>query len=172
MIKALPIVLSAVVMAFGLFFCKKTSEKNGKADIQQAVPTPEINEYPYLRLIMTDGSVRTARELPTKSVLLIYFPDCDHCQREAKEISSHAAAFESYQVYFISTAPFTDIERFAKDYKLTGYANIHFVRTEMPDVVNNFGAIPTPSVYVYSSEKKLIKAFKGETKIEEIIVHL
>ncbi len=81
-------------------------------------------------------------------------------------------AFEGYQVYFISTASFTDIDRFAKDYKLTGHANIHFVRTEMPDVTNNFGPIPTPSAYVYSSEKKLLKAFKGETKVEEIIKHL
>jgi hypothetical protein len=61
---------------------------------------------------------------------------------------------------------------FAMEYKLIGYDYVHFVRTEAKDIVDNYGGIPTPSVYIYSREKKLVKAFNGETKIEEIIKHL
>jgi len=156
-----------IVMTTGLFFCHR------RADVKEAaIATPVVNDYPYMKLVMPDGSTRAARELPPKSILIVFFPDCDHCQREAAEISSHAKAFEKYQVWFISTATFADIDRFSKNYNLTGHSNIHFVRTMMPDIVNSFGSIPTPSVFIYSEEKRFVKAFKGETKIDEIIKFL
>ncbi|MBS1509127.1 MAG: redoxin domain-containing protein [Bacteroidetes bacterium] len=139
---------------------------NGNASAQRA------NEYPNMSLMMTNGSIKNAKELPGSSVLIIYFPDCDHCQREATEISKHLKSFEKRPVWFISTASFADIDNFARQYKLAGYDNIHFVRTDIKDVINNFGGIPTPSVFIYSKEKQLVKAFKGETKIEEIIKYL
>ena len=92
-----------------------------------------------------------------------------HCQRQATEISKNLKAFEKYSIWFISTATYQDIEKFARAYKLIGYKNLHFVRTETQDVVSNFGAIPTPSWYIFSDNKKFVKAFNGETKIEEII---
>ena len=159
--------LLIVASAVALFYFTDTFEKKEAANIQD-----EVNEYPNMNLIMTDGSFRTARELPERSILILYFPDCDHCQRQAVEIESHLKAFENYHLWFISIAPYEDIEKFAKGYKLTGHANIHFVRTEMQDVINNFGTISAPSIYVFSKERKLVKAFNGETKIEEIVSHL
>lgn len=132
----------------------------------------QANEYPNMSLMMTNGSIKNAKELPGSSVLIIYFPDCDHCQREATEISKHLKSFEKHPVWFISTASFDDIDNFSRKYSLSGYANIHFVRTDIKDVINNFGGIPTPSVFIYSKDKKLVKAIKGETKIEEIIKYL
>jgi peroxiredoxin len=131
-----------------------------------------INEYPYMRMAMAAGSVGTTRELPGKSIIIIYFPDCDHCQREATEINNHIKAFENYQIWFISTASFVDIQRFAKKFVFAGNANIHFAQTQIEDVIRNFGSIPTPSVFIYSAERKLVKAFKGETRIEEILKYL
>ncbi len=156
--------LTAGLLYMGGFFKNEQAEKSRLTE-----NPPKVNAYPFLRLISADGSSRSARDLTSKNILIIFFPDCDHCQREAKEISNHLKAFADYQVWFISTASFIDIDRFAKDYKLNDQANLHFVRTEIPDVLNNFGTIITPSLYIYSAEKKLVKAFKGETKIEEIL---
>jgi len=72
----------------------------------------------------------------------------------------------------MSVVPFEEIKSFAIQYKLVGYDYVHFVRTEPKDITSNYGGIPTPSVYIYSQEKRLVKAFNGETKIEEIIKHL
>jgi len=158
--------LTVVIIAVGgLYFNALPLGKN-----QQ--PTPMTKEYPKMSLIFPDGSTRSARDLPIKSILVFYFPDCDHCQREAAEISKHLKAFKNYHVWFISVASFPDIQMFAMEYKLIGYDYVHFVRTEAKDIVDNYGGIPTPSVYIYSREKKLVKAFNGETKIEEIIKHL
>ena len=155
-----------VVMAV-IYFVIPTKQK------EPAIESgPAVNEFPNIMLTLPDGSQQNARTLKGKSILILYFPDCDHCQREATEISNHLKSFESYDVWFISSASFTDIERFAKDYKLAGYANVHFVRTEVQDVINNFGAIATPSLYIFSESKRFVKAFNGETKIEEILKYL
>ena len=156
-----------IVTVGGLFFNAMPLDKN-----QTPKTAPATNEYPNMNLIFPDGSMRSARDLPVKSILVIYFPDCDHCQREAREISNHLKAFKNYHVWFISVASFPDIQKFAIEYKLIGYDYVHFVRTEAKDIVNNYGGISTPSVYIYSKERKLVKAINGETKIDEILKHL
>lgn len=127
------------------------------------------NHYPALKLIEPTGYTQSARNLTGKNILFLYFPDCDHCQREGAAIAQHASAFNNYQVWFISTAPHEENQKFAQTYRLATHKNFHFVRTEMQDVLTNYGSIPTPSVYIYNTEKKLTHSFKGETRIEEII---
>jgi hypothetical protein len=161
------LIVVIIAVASGLFFNAVSSEKD-----QKPIAAQGTNEYPNMNLVFPDGSTRSARNLPAKSILVFYFPDCDHCQREAADISKHLAAFKSYHVWFIAVVPFPEIQKFAIDYKLIGYNYVHFVRTEPKDITNNYGGISTPSMYIYSKEKKLVKAFNGETKVEEIIKHL
>jgi len=165
--KVVSITVVIIVAVVGLFLYGMPSEEK-----EPTITAPIANEYPYMNLIMPDGSIHSARELPVKSILVIYYPDCDHCQREAAEISNHLSSFKNYYVWFISISSFAEIQKFAIQYKLNGHKNVYFVRTEAQDVISSFGAIPTPSVYIYSQDKRLVKAFNGETKIEEIIKHL
>jgi peroxiredoxin len=159
-----PIIIALICT---LFFSAQPFEKN-----QRPIAAPVTNGYPTMNLTFPDGSVRSALNLPAKSILVFYFPDCDHCQREAADFSKHLAAFKGYHVWFIAVVPFQKIQKFAIDYKLVGYDYVHFVQTEPKDITNNYGGIQTPSVYIYSKEKKLVKFFNGETKVEEIIKFL
>ncbi len=143
-----------------------------KTENAQAPARILVNQLPNLKLLGVDGSVNYSRELNGKNVLVLYNPDCDHCQREAKEIRTQIEAFQNYTVWFVSSDNFENIGRFAKDYDLVGRANVLFVRTEVMEVINNFGAIATPSVYIYSDERQLVKAINGETRIEEILKYL
>jgi thiol-disulfide isomerase/thioredoxin len=159
-----PVIIITLLCA--LFFSAKPFEKKHQHAAMQ------VNGYPNMNLIFPDGSIRSALNLPPKSILIFYFPDCDHCQREAADISKHLTAFKNYHVWFIAVVSFPEIQKFAIDYKLVGYNYVHFVRTEPKDITDNYGGIQTPSLYIYSKEKKLVKAFNGETKVEEMIKFL
>lgn len=161
---AIPIAIMAVALFLLLPGIK---EKN--TEIPSTSAKNLANQLPNLKLLGMDGSVNYSRELNGKNVLVLYNPDCDHCQREAKEIRMQIEAFQNYTVWFVSSDNVENISRFAKDYDLVGQANVHFVRTEVMEVINNFGAIATPSVYIYSDERQLIKAINGETSIDQII---
>jgi peroxiredoxin len=123
-------------------------------------------------LMNADGSILEAKQLRGKVIIIIYFPDCDHCEREATEIRNNIKAFDSYDLWFLSTAEFPDIQKFSVDYKFADQANVHFAKIQPKDVYGNFGAIPTPSVYIYSESKKLIREIKGETPIANILMYL
>ena len=162
------IVISIILLGMVIIYWTSRTTK-------QAVPQAQAqttNDLPNMFLQKADGSILEAKQLPGKIILIIYFTDCDHCQREATEISSKLKAFESYDLWFLSTDEFSKIEKFSTDYKLANLANVHFARIQPKDVYSNFGSIPTPSVYIYSESKKLVRAIKGETPIDNIILYL
>jgi hypothetical protein len=50
---------------------------------------PTRNELPNMFLMNADGSILEAKQLRGKVIIIIYFPDCDHCEREATEIRNN-----------------------------------------------------------------------------------
>lgn len=128
----------------------------------------DINELPAIPLTMISGERLMANSLAGKTILIFYIPDCDHCQREAEAIRSQLDVFKNYTLYFITASGTEEIKRFAETYRLNGLPNVFFARTEVTDVIREMGPIGTPSLYIYSREKRLIKKFDGETKVAEI----
>jgi peroxiredoxin len=127
-----------------------------------------INELPHLKFTTLDGIATSTRNLKTPLVLILFFADCDHCQREAEEVQKNLDLFKDKTIQFISAEEIPVIQKFAADYGLNNEPNVKFGRAESVDVYMNFGSIPTPAIYVYSDNKRLIKSFKGETPIAEI----
>lgn len=162
MIRRLLILLPLI---FILSQCNKPEKK-------VLVARKEINELPYLTFTNLDGSIATTRDLPGASILILFNADCDHCQREAKSIQEKLNSFKGYTLQFIASDPVDIIQKFSRDYQLDNQPNVRFGRAEGVDVYTNFGSIPTPSIYIYSKEKRFIKSFLGETPVDEIISFL
>lgn len=160
--------MTVVLFILSLFSCAT------KPAFEQplAVPAVQINELPSLRLTLSDRRKLTARELEGKTVLVLFQPDCDHCQREAEQIGKFADAFRDYKVYFISSVPVAEIVTFGEKYGLAGRRNFFFAETPVDDVLNSFGPIETPSVYIYSEQRKLVESFNGEVAVEVIVKYL
>jgi len=131
-----------------------------------------VNELPSMVVTLLNGTNVDMKGLKDKAILIVFRPDCDHCQREAMAIEENLDAFVDHSLYFITSDPMPEIERFANDYKLTGHANVFFGWTSVENVLNNFGSVSTPSIYMYSSEHKLIKSFNGEVNINQVLAFL
>ena len=127
---------------------------------------------PSLPLLTTEGTPTNTQAIQGSAVLILFHPDCDHCQREAEAIREHAEAFSTYSLYFITYAPLEEIKQFAQDYQLSDQPNVFFAAAEVQPIVDTFGSVPTPSLYIYSDQRKLVKAFEGETPIEDVLEHL
>lgn len=156
----------STLTAFCLWNCEQSSKKATENSQQ------EINELPYLNYKTLSGESSSTRNLPGASILILFNTDCDHCQREAKEIAEKSEAFKNYEVLFIAADSVHHIQNFAKTYNLVDKPNINFGQAEFQDVFVNFGSIPTPAIYVYSRERKFVKSFLGETPVEELIKYL
>ncbi len=130
------------------------------------------NDLPNMVISLLDGSQIHGKKLGGKTVLILFFPDCDHCQREAAQIQKHIASFRGYTLYFLTTAPKQEAEKFAVDYKLNSIKNVKFGIITVNDVLSNFGAVATPSLYIYSSDHKLVQKFNGETQMDAILKYI
>ena len=147
-----------------------------------STPSPDITpptvwrkappRLPDLPLTTTEGTQTNAQALEGKVILILFQPDCDHCQREAEAIREHLDAFKEYTLCFVTYAEMADIKQFAQDYELDGQENILFTFSEIQPILDNFGSIPTPSLYIYSDQQQLVKAFEGEAEIEEVLEYL
>jgi len=160
------IFLFSLLSTFCFWSCDQSTKKTVETVSQ------EINEFPYLNYKTLTGESTSTRNLPGASILILFNTDCDHCQREAKEIAEKSDAFKNYELLFIAADSVHHIENFAKTYNLKDKPNIKFGQAEFQDVFVNFGSIPTPAIYVYSRERKFVKSFLGETPVEEVIKFL
>ena len=144
--------------------CSPSSEKDSHG-------VAVLNDFPAMTITTLDGTPLNIGELKGKVVLILFQTDCDHCQREATAIQQNISAFQSYSLYFITTTSNEEIQAFANQYKLKDYRNVHFCRTSNRSILDSFGPIDAPSLYIYS-DQKFIKAFNGETDINEILKYI
>jgi peroxiredoxin len=132
----------------------------------------QSNDFPNMQVRLLNGNALNAKTFDGKTVLVLFQPDCDHCQHEAEQIENNLSAFSDYNVYFVSSSPVEEIKKFANDYKLSGIPNVLFGLTTTESILNNFGAIQAPSIYIYSHEGKLVKHFNGQVEVGEIMKYL
>lgn len=155
--------LLATMVVLSLFACKKNSE--------QPVTVKKVNDLPLMPLTIKGQPQKSAKELTGNTILIFYQPDCDHCQREAKEISDRVDQFKGYNIYFTTTENFEAINRFATDYNLADKPNVFFAQTSLDAILGTVGSISAPSLFIYQ-DQKLVKHLDGETPVDEILKYL
>jgi thiol-disulfide isomerase/thioredoxin len=108
-----------------------------------------------------------------KPTLILYFnSECDHCQYEAEAISQNVNKFENVNLLWVSYESLSIIRQFANTYKLASYPNIHFTKINHKAILSTFGSVSIPHIFIYDKDDKLLKEYKGETKVEALLKYL
>jgi thiol-disulfide isomerase/thioredoxin len=106
-------------------------------------------------------------------ILLVHFnSECEHCQYELAELSRNLNALQHATVLLMSSENIAVIKKTAQDLGFVNTPNVNFLKINRENVFENFGSLSTPHVFIYGKDRKLIKEFKGETKIEAILQYL
>jgi thiol-disulfide isomerase/thioredoxin len=160
-IAALAIAL-ACVLFLGIGIIKKS---DAKKTIRSKIQT-----ISKVKLLTLDSSVYS---FPEGTVVIIFFNSgCEHCQYELREIKTKYELFSNVELVLLSSEDISVIKKASEDFGLTQLPKVHFAKINHADVFDNFGAFSFPYVLVYDSNHKLVKEFKGETKVEAIAKHL
>src|SRR6187399_2797677 len=78
-----------------------------------------VNDLPAMLINTTKGEQLFTKNLSGKIILVLFQPDCDHCQREAKQIRDSLNSFRDYQIYFISTVSKEELGKFSDKYQFS-----------------------------------------------------
>lgn len=156
--------LGMALLAFLGF--KVVSEIQYKKQVAKTIQT--LPSFSYKTMNDEEFSEKNLAE--NKAVIFIYFNStCHYCQNEAEEIKRHQQAFKNVQLIFVSKETPDAIKKFAEQYKLTGYDNIHFLVDEHSNFAKTFDASSIPYLLIYNKQQELVKKIKGQTKVAVLL---
>ena len=138
-------------------------------------PYKRFPTVPPLKLLLTDSSTVFTKEDVAKKkavMIMLFSPDCDHCQHKTEEIIRHIDAFAKVQIIMSTTLPFDKMLDFYVKYDLKRFDNI-LVGKDINYLLPPFYDIRNfPFLAFYNKKKELISVFEGAMPIEKIIEEL
>ncbi len=130
---------------------------------------------PSFKLInIADSSIFTKDNLKKKkpTIIMMFSPDCEHCQDETKDITANIGMFKKAQILMVSPLDFDYMKQFYIDYKIGDFSNITMARDPTYFLGTFFKVRSFPSIFVYNKKGKLVNSFIGSTPIEQIAASL
>lgn len=104
----------------------------------------------------------------TAVIIILFSPDCSHCQLVVKDLVDHIDLFEKTQIVMVSSMDFINIKNFYTDYKIANQPNITMGRDGAYLLGTFYKIKHYPSVFVYDKKQKFVKEFEGEFTIQQI----
>ena len=158
-IRLLTLSLIGIIAAIAYYLVTQVISKSQQKMVAQATVThvPDfINQQRYFKL-------------NTPSVFIAFHPECEHCQYEAKSLNERQHDLEKAQIVMFTSEKDSLTKVFSHSYGLDTVQNIKVISDEKNELYTAFGVKTIPSIFIYNKAGKLVKQYKGETKIDAII---
>ncbi len=143
-----------------------------QTDSTRKPPYLQFPTYPPVKLLMADSSTLfTKADLPKKSavILMLFNPQCEHCQHETEQIVAHIDEFKKIQIVMTTFMPFDSMMAFSKKYGLAKYKNITVAQDTHYFLPTYFMLSNLPFLAFYNKDKELISVHEGSMPIESVL---
>jgi len=100
-----------------------------------------------------------------KTIIMNYFnTHCNFCKHEIKDFISHLHLFSEIQIFLISNQPIDTLHRFQNKLFLDTISQINIYKCKYLDFSEKFGDVVPPTTFIYDSNKRLIRKYKGQIR--------
>ncbi len=138
-------------------------------------PYKRFPTYPPVKLMLPDSvSFYSKDDLPKKSpvMLMLFSPDCDHCQHETEQIIQNIDKFKGIRIVMATMQPFDSMMAFREKYQLARFSNIVVAHDNKIFLPAFFNIRSLPFLAFYNRKKELISVFEGTMKVEKMLEEL
>ena len=136
-----------------------------------APPYKRFPTIPPFKLLKIDSSSYFTKSDLKKNrpVLIILFnPDCDHCQHETEQILKNIDEFKDVQIIMSTNMSFDMMKSFYEKYDLGKFENI-VVGRDFQYILPSFYQIRfMPYLAMYDKKGNLLTTFQGSMKIDDL----
>lgn len=142
---------------------------------QQDTSVPAYKRYPVipgLQLLLQDSVTKYTKDnIPKKKqvLLMLFSPDCDHCQHEAEQIAKHKEDFKNTHILMVSTFPLFRLKEFSEKYGLNQMENVVVAKDPYYLLVSFYAIRNYPYLAMYNKKGDLIQTFEGTMGIDKIL---
>jgi hypothetical protein len=143
-----------------------------QTDSTRKPPYLQFPTYPPVKLLMADSSsFYTKADLPKKSaiMLMLFSPQCEHCQHETEQIVAHIDEFKKVQIVMATFMPFDSMMAFREKYGLKKYKNIVVGQDTHYFLPTYYKISNLPFFAFYNKDKELISVHEGSMPIESLL---
>jgi thioredoxin-related protein len=140
-------------------------------------PTPTFSSLPLPAFGITrvpDSSTFTRADLEKnkETIIMIFSPDCEHCQRETDSLVAHIDLFKDVQIVMASPLDFNNIKKFYYNYHIANYPCITMGRDGTYALGTFYKVHNFPSIYVYDKDGNFKAVFEGSYPVQKVAAAL
>ena len=154
-------------MAFIASAIAVTAQKDSSAiGLSKFETIPSFNIY-----TLPDSTSFSNKNLKKdKPFIIIFFnPDCEHCQKETKELLAYKNELKNIQILMVSPSSYALVKQFYEEYTLSTMPNIKMGQDANYALGRLFNLRTFPSIFIYNHMGKLAKAFIGNAGVPAIL---
>ena len=145
---------------------------NAEAQADSTLPPfKRFPTYPPIQLLLSDSSTLFSKsDLPAgKPVfLLIFSPECSHCQQEAEQIYANHEKLKDIQIVLATMHPLWMMKDFIRNYHLDEMKNV-VVGRDIHYLTPAFYAIRhLPFYALYNKKGQLVRAGDGNIEVDQV----
>jgi thiol-disulfide isomerase/thioredoxin len=136
-------------------------------------PFQKDKNLPAFRIVSVGGKEVTHKNLPKYKyqMIIIFSPDCPHCEHEAAEINKYADKFKNVLMIWDSYKDMPSIRKFAEKYNMIGKPNIIIGRDPEFTLPIFFRPRMTPFVAIYENNR-LKKVYEKGAEVFELLKNI
>lgn len=126
---------------------------------------------PPFNIIKVPDSTRFTKDDLSKkraTVIIIFSPDCDHCQQATKELTANIRLFKKAQIVMASSLEYAYLKKFYGEYKIADYSNIIMGCDPSYFLGTFFRVRSFPAIFVYDKKGNFVQSFDGSVPVEKI----
>jgi len=148
--------------------CLIVLSSQGQAD--QGAPYLKNDAIPVFSITSVSGKEITNKNMPKYkyTFIIIFSPDCPHCEHEAAEINKYADKFKEVLFIWDSYRDMDAIKKFADKYNLNNKPNVIIGRDPNFMLPSFYRPRMTPFMAIYE-KNKLVKVYEQGAEVFDLI---
>lgn len=153
------ILISTLLVLIVCKMYKIENEKNETSNMNTYMP-----EFKFNVLNNSEFNNDSLNNFKKKTIINYFNAHCDFCYHEIKDIISHKHLFPNTGFLLVSDQHTDTLIAFNKALKIDSFSSINICQVDYLDFVKKFGDVVPPTTFVYDSNKRLIKKYKGQIR--------
>jgi thiol-disulfide isomerase/thioredoxin len=153
-----------------LFSLLLLSQLEAQVSVDPNAPYLKDKKLPAFSITSIDGKEITNKQMPKYpfTCIIIFSPDCPHCEKEAGDINKYADKFKNVLFIWDSYRDMESIKKFAVKYNLVGKPNVIIGRDPNFTLPTFYRPRMTPFMALYQ-KGVLIKVYEEGANVFELI---
>ncbi|MCC6289297.1 MAG: redoxin domain-containing protein [Chitinophagaceae bacterium] len=145
------------------------------AQKDSTAPTYTHFPLPQFSVLLPDSTTwYTKKDLlkNKKTLVMVFSPDCEHCQHETEMIKANIAKFKRTQILMVTPIGFDKTKKFYDKYDLKSYKNITVGYDSKFFFTSYFKLKMFPFIAIYNKKYELLKTFEGTAKMDDLLEYI